>query len=404
MEHNEPKRIIVLTNQPFPVGLAGTNRILSYCKGFHYHGYQPEVFCFRPTEKQNNFLNSCDKGIYNGINYIYPGGTTKRVTSFWGRRKNDLIAEYSSLRLLYKTIKMGEILFIIFYGNCISVELFSILISRGFNIRIYKEESEHPAIYFRDSNNPLYLFKKWFYINKMYRYYTGLFVMTHTLRDFFLTKGIMGIKIIVVSHTVDTERFEKGRFISTMSFKYDYIAYLGPINQQKDGVLTLVESFKEVSVKYPEMQLLIAGIGTQQEEKELASLIIKLHLNERVHYLGRISFDEIPAFFHGAKLLASCRKRTFQNEYSFPTKVVEYLATGKPIVTTSTGELDFYLKDRINAFVAKKADPESVASKMIEALQDYDFAMKVAQEGKDMVKEMFDPIKQTKKIIDFCKG
>jgi hypothetical protein len=36
-------------------------------------------------------------------------------------------------------------------------------------------------------------------------------------------------------------------------------------------------------------------------------------------------------------------------------------------------------------------------------LQDYDFAMKVAQNGKALVINEFSPIIQTKKIIDFCK-
>lgn len=35
--------------------------------------------------------------------------------------------------------------------------------------------------------------------------------------------------------------------------------------------------------------------------------------------------------------------------------------------------------------------------------QDYGFAMKVAQNGKELVKNKFSPIIQTKKIIDFCK-
>ena len=227
--------------------------------------------------------------------------------------------------------------------------------------------------------------------------------MTKPLRDFFLTKGLPDRKILVVPHTIEQEKFEIGIYNSKMSLPNDYIAYLGPLNQQKDGILTLVESFTEVAAKYPEMHLIIAGIGTQQEKNELSSFITQLHLAERVHYLGHISSNEIPAFFHGAKLLVSCRRKSFQNEYNFPTKVMEYLATGKPTVTTVPGELAFYLKDRVNAFVADMDDANTVASKMLEALQDYDFALKVAQNGKKLVKDNFNPIIQVKKIIDFCK-
>lgn len=403
MSGNKPKKIVILTNLPFPVGLAGTNRILSYCKGFLYNGYFPEVICFRPTEHHNSSFNSSVRGTFNDIKYSYPGGTTIRVASFGGRRKNDLFAEYASLRLLYKTLKNEEVLFIIFYGNCISVELFSILLSKFFKIKIYKEEGEHPEIYFPGKTNLFNSLKKWFFINKIYNYYSGVLVITHSLREFFLVKGIPDSKILVVAHTVDQERFEKEIDNSITSLPNDYVAYVGSLNQQKDGVLTLVESFVEVSAKYPEIHLIIAGEGSQKEKNELSSLITHLRLNDKVHYLGRISSLEIPSLFHGAKLLASCRPQSMQSDFGFPTKVVEYLATGKPTVTTATGELAFYLKDRVNAFVSNEVDAKTFGSKILEVLNDYNFALKVAQNGKELVRDKFNPFRQTQKIIDFCK-
>jgi hypothetical protein len=86
--------------------------------------------------------------------------------------------------------------------------------------------------------------------------------------------------------------------------------------------------------------------------------------------------------------------KSFQNEYSYPTKVVEYLATGKPIVTTAPGELAFYLKDRENAFVADMDDTSTFASKMLEAPQDYDRALKVG-----ILSDYFKP-KSIAKIIE----
>ncbi|NOU18352.1 MAG: glycosyltransferase [Bacteroidales bacterium] len=396
-----PNKIIIITTCPFPNGLAGTNRILSYCKGFLYHGYQPEVFCIRPTEPYYNSTNLFVKGTFNGIKYTYPGGTTKRVASFLGRRKNDFYAKWASLRLLYKTLKKGEIFFIIFYGNSVVVELSSILISRRFNIKIYKEESENPEIYFRGVNI-FNSFKKWFVINKLYGYYTGILVMTHPLKKLFLGKGIPNRNILIIPQTVDQERFEKDNYNTSVPRSYDYIAYVGSLNQLKDGVLTLVESFEELSAIYSEIHLVIAGDGTPKEKEELILLIKKLKLPERVHYIGCIQSSDIPAFLKGAKLLVSCRPKSLQSDFGFPTKITEYLATGRPIVTTLTGELDLYLKDRVNVFATTTDDRNSFASKIIEVLEDYDFAMKVARRGQMLISDNFNPIIQTKRIIDFC--
>ena len=82
--------------------------------------------------------------------------------------------------------------------------------------------------------------------------------------------------------------------------------------------------------------------------------------------------------------------------------MVEFLASGTPLVTTAPEELAFYFKDKVNAFVADRDDPETVASKILEALQDYDFAIKVAQNGGKLARGKFNPFTQTKKIIDFA--
>lgn len=403
MGQNKPKKILIITNQPFPAGFAGTNRILSYCKGFLYHGYKPEVICIRPTEHYETGLNKQVLGVYEGIQYSYPGETTLRVRSFWGRRINDLTAYLISMKTLFFLLQKNEILFVIFYGTYVFPELSCIFLTRLFGKKIFKEESENPHVYFTGRKSAFMKIFEWFYINRLYKLCSGIFVMTNHLKDFFLERGIPENKILIIPHTVDVERFTRETNNSMMSLPDDYIAYLGPINQQKDGILTLVESFKEVSAKYPEMNLIIAGAGSPQEKIELLSLINELHLNARVHYLGRISSDEIPTLFRGATLLASCRTKSFQNKYSFPSKVVEYLASGKPVVTTAPGDLSYYLKDKVNAFVANNENPDTIASKILEVLQDYDFAIKVGQNGKMLVNDKFNPITQTKKIINFCK-
>ena len=403
MEHIEPKRIIILTTNPFPIGLASTKRILSYCKGFLYHGYQPEVICIRPTEPYSNVFNNQISGIYEGISYSYPGRTTVRVKSFWGRRWNDNIAVISSI-LTYINIRPPKgTLFSIFYGNSIFAEISFILISRLFRKKIYKEESENPNIYFRENKFIHQRIIKWFVINKLYKFYDGVLVMTHPLKDFFLVKGIPVTKILVVPQTVDLVRFDRSDERFQRPIDSEYIAYVGSLNQNKDGVLILIESFDVVSKNFPDLKLFIAGDGTLEDKSAVLILIESLKLEEKVQLIGRISSEEIPRFLKCAKVLVSCRPGSLQSDYGFPTKVVEYLACGKPTVTTATGELAFYLKDRVNAFVANTGDHNTFASKILSVLQDYDFAIKVAQNGKTLARDKFSPITQTKKIIDFCK-
>jgi glycosyltransferase involved in cell wall biosynthesis len=395
------KKIVIITTNPFPIGLAATNRIFSYGRGFLNHGHQPEVICMRPTESYTKVFNRNSSGIYKGIRYTYPGRTTVRVKSFWGRRLNDTGALISSILLFINLLFKKEISFSIFYGTTFFPEILFISISKIFGKDIYKEESENPYVYFGEKRFIHNKIVNWFYINRLYRYYDGVIVMTHALYDFFLGKGVNYKKILIVPQTVDLERFENVDNNFQTSFDFDYIAYVGSLNQKKDGVLTLIESFKNVSKEFPDLKLIIAGDGDFKERATIAALMEFLNLEERVQLIGRISSEEIPQFLMSAKVLASCRPYSMQSDYGFPTKVIEYLASGKPTVTTATGELSKFIEDRVNSFVVSGSNKEDFSQKLTEVLNNYKFAMKVAENGKKQVRISFNPIIQTRKIIGF---
>ncbi len=44
--------ILFAIGEPFPQGMASTNRILTYCRGFVEAGAKVKVVIIRPTEKQ----------------------------------------------------------------------------------------------------------------------------------------------------------------------------------------------------------------------------------------------------------------------------------------------------------------------------------------------------------------
>lgn len=395
------RKIIIITTGPFPVGLAGTNRIICYCRGFIHNGYIPEVICIRPTEPYKDIFNKQISGIYKGIKYSYPGKKTVRVKSFLGRRLNDFVAVINSVLLFRHLLQKRKIFFSIFYGNNIIAELLFIASSRLFGRKIFKEESENPNIYFGNSKSIFKRAIKWVVINRLYRYYNGVFVMTSILRDFFLDKGVPNTKVLLVPQTVDLERFDMKGVGFNNNVEGEYVAYIGSLNQDKDGILTLIWIFKIVSEKLPSLRLVIAGDGTLEEKSSILNLIDRLNLKEKVVLAGRISSEEIPSFLMRAKLLVSCRPSSLQSDYGFPTKIVEYLASGTPSITSVHGDLAFYLKDNINAFVADSVDPEVFGLKILEALQDYGFAINVAQKGKELVREKFNPIIQTKSILNF---
>jgi glycosyltransferase involved in cell wall biosynthesis len=54
----------------------------------------------------------------------------------------------------------------------------------------------------------------------------------------------------------------------------------------------------------------------------------------------------------------------------FPTKIGEYLASGRPVVTNAVGEINYFLEDGVSAYVCAPSNPMLYGLKIIEALAD----------------------------------
>lgn len=103
--------------------------------------------------------------------------------------------------------------------------------------------------------------------------------------------------------------------------------------------------------------------------------------------------------FMGSKLFVFSRPPSLQATYGFSTKLGEYLATGKPVVATRIGEIEVFLKDRHNAFLCDP-DVDSISDAICEVLDDYDFALKIGNEGRKCSFEYFNNKTETWKLME----
>ena len=97
-------KVYIATMNPFPIGLAATNRIIHYGKGLVKSGMECEVVVIYRTER-GNIVNSLANGVYEDIPFRYISGNTERSNSFIRRRIDDLISDIGLFCNLCKNIK-----------------------------------------------------------------------------------------------------------------------------------------------------------------------------------------------------------------------------------------------------------------------------------------------------------
>ena len=392
--------IFILTTGPFPIGMACTNRIISYAKGFVENNAKVKVICIKPTERfKRGIVNKESKGIYNGIEYEYSAGTTIRSSTFIKRRLQDLKGAVKAFYILGKANVYKKIDSLILVSNSLGYIIYFFFITKILSITYIQEKSEFPFV-LRNCSLFARIYAK-FYTSYAYKAFDAILVMTRPLKKYFKSRIRGNSKLLLVPMTVEPERFLKSYRMLTQS---DYIAYCGSPSGNKDGVPTLIKAFSIISKKYATVKLYIIGdtSGTSVL-RDLKNLVKKLNVDHRVVFTGTVVRDKIPKYLCNASILALARPTSLQAKGGFPTKLGEYLATGNPVVVTKVGEIPNYLKDGESAFLSQPDSEEAFAEKLDYVLSHPELAKRVGLKGREVALKYFNYKTQAERIINFIE-
>lgn len=399
IEHKKNKelKIKILTTESFPLGLAATNRIMTYAKGFNEQKCAVSIHCIKPSERPGHIFNTSISGIYNDIPFSYSGGKTVLATSFIQRRLDNIKGILNIGIQILKEKKKDKTDVIIYYSSSTSRAIILMIISRIKNIIFLKEESEYPEVYIPGLN----FIQKFLFNNVHYILFDGLLIMTQSLIQYFSSVKKIKKPLLHVPMTVDFERFEK----TPRNTKVDpYIAYCGSLNKAKDGVDILIDAFAIICKKHKDIKLYLIGNAVSEEELQIfKNKTVLSNITEKVLFTGRVNKEKIPELLCNASLLVLPRPESMQSEGGFPTKLGEYLSTGNPVVVTRVGEIPNYLTNQVDVFMAEPGDVDSLANNIHKILEDYSNAKQIALRGKQVAYENFNYRIQTSKILDFIK-
>lgn len=239
------------------------------------------------------------------------------------------------------------------------------------------------------------------FYKKAYFAYNGLALMTRTLMEHFRSLPEEGPVLFHLPMTVDLERFDKPLQAADM-FRKPYIAFIGMMNNSKEGVDILIKAFAEISEKYPNHALFLIGpwhYDTPIHKK----MIDELGLEKRVFWMGEYKRDEIPAIIKNADLLVLPRPDSKQSRGGFPTKLGEYLASGTPVCATRVGEIPDYLTDGNSAYLTHPGSSESLAEAMSRALSNPAEARRIGANGRKVAEIHFNKDIQARRLYEFLK-
>jgi glycosyltransferase involved in cell wall biosynthesis len=98
------------------------------------------------------------------------------------------------------------------------------------------------------------------------------------------------------------------------------------------GLPECIREFAPLSAKNKRLKLLLIGGGEQ--DQELRELVSSLGLTKSVVFTGFVPYSELPRYLKLSSIAINPLKISQVASVAFPHKVLQYLATGLPVVST----------------------------------------------------------------------
>ena len=225
---------------------------------------------------------------------------------------------------------------------------------------------------------------------KLYKYIDKFVLLTEHMAErlkisapFMVMEGIAGESVLLPDEK-DKINFLDGK---------QYILYSGTLNFSF-GIKTLLDAF--ALIKNDDIRLVICGFG---EAEELIKKQSKT--DSRIIYLGRVDRIEALSLQKNAAVLVNPRQNNEEfTKYSFPSKNLEYLSSGVPLIAY---KLDG-IPDEYDKFYIRPVDDSAKAlAECIEKVIGMPREERLAfgKKAQTFVNENKNYIVQTKKILDF---
>ena len=174
--------------------------------------------------------------------------------------------------------------------------------------------------------------------------------------------GIPAEKIVVLHNRVDHQRFSADNTAAFRKANRDRLGWNGSTVLLFAGALTVEKGFGDFLAacstllpRHRQLGVLIVGDGPlRQKAKDLAS-----GASGRVHLTGFIPHDQIHNWLALGDILAFC-----SHHEGMPRVILEYMAMGKPIVTTDVGGIGEVIADCESGLIVKTGDTADLAAKI----------------------------------------
>ena len=264
-------------------------------------------------------------------------------------------------------------------------------LARRYNVKCYAIVTDLLRDMYMNENNSLLISKsKQLYLRQAIRYQSEYDAYVYLTKE--MSEVINPLKPYVVVEGIADLRYAKKPDVDEKSTPVA-IMYAGMLHKNY-GILNLVEAFCQL--KKDNIELWLFGDGNCVSEiKDYCKL------NENIKYFGNVAHDKVLEYERKATLLINVRDPADSfTKYSFPSKTIEYMLSGTPLLTTKLKGIPSEYFDYL--FLSPDNSVKNLSLAISDAFLRTDDEMRMLGENaKRFITEQKNAKKQTARILDF---
>lgn len=208
---------------------------------------------------------------------------------------------------------------------------------------------------------------------KLYSGSDGIIAVSDAIKNHIVSRGVSKEKIKVIPNGVDENIFNPSLSGQEVRKKYGLgkkhvIGFGGSLHQQWQGIDDLLKAARVISSTKPSVVFLIIG-GTEAEVKKFQNIA-----PENVLFIGQIEHKKMPAYLAAADILTAPYKKEKELKdidfYNSPIKLFEYMAMGKPIITSNIGQISEIIRHKQTGILVKPGNYKELARNILSLIED----------------------------------
>lgn len=397
-------KIIITGNFFFPTGMAASARIRNLASGLIEAGCEKVyiIAASPPIDDVNYPIQNWIK-FKDGIHCYFATGSTNKLFKSDRIKKRIILLKSvtSTKKAIQELTKREEIGGIFLYGRSYFTFRSILKLAQNKSIPTMLDVVELPTLnkgFHEFFIHPFTIDSYWSY-KKSAKEVDFLAFITNGLRSLY---NHTSCKKYLLPSIEKWEVVLKNIPQSNEQFTFSYVGAL----IEKDAPDKLLPLLELLCTKNVDFRIKIIGRYDRYSEgrKWKKKLSETEKIKEKIIWVGEVNDQELENQLFSSDGLILLRQNRSIEEFSFPTRLVEYLKTSRPVFVTNKGDIPLYLEHMESAFFIHPTNLENSIDELIELMMDSSLCREIGRNGFMVGQKQFNRVFHAQRIIELFKG